>query len=118
MAQGVGCRFLHRRGSDAPVELVNPFHGIYAAVTRMDRDGEPAGGWYPEEKMTREEALRAFTIWAAKGSFEEEKKGSLEADKLADFVVIDRDLMKIPEQQLKDINVLTTVVGGEVVYEK
>lgn len=105
-------------GSDAPVELVNPFHGIYAAVTRMDRDGEPAGGWYPEEKMTREEALRAFTIWAAKGSFEEEKKGSLEAGKLADFVVIDRDLMKISEEQLKDINVLTTVVGGEVVYEK
>ncbi|MBN6188872.1 amidohydrolase [Aneurinibacillus sp. BA2021] len=105
-------------GSDAPVELVNPFHGIYAAVTRMDRAGSPAGGWYPEEKMTREEALRSFTIWAAEGSFEEKLKGSLEEGKLADFIVIDRDIMKCPEEELKDIAVLTTVVGGEVVYEK
>ncbi|GED17731.1 amidohydrolase [Aneurinibacillus migulanus] len=105
-------------GSDAPVELVNPFHGLYAAVTRMDRDGNPDGGWYPEEKMTREEALQAFTIWAAEGSFEEKLKGSLEAGKLADFIVIDKDPMKCPEEQLKDITVLTTVVGGEVVYKK
>ncbi|WP_257347399.1 amidohydrolase [Pseudalkalibacillus decolorationis] len=105
-------------GSDAPVELVNPFHGIYAAITRMDREGSPSGGWYPEEKMTREEAVKAFTIWAAEGSFEEEIKGSLEAGKLADFIVIDRNLMKCPEEQLKDIQVLTTVLGGEVVYEK
>ncbi|MED0671218.1 amidohydrolase [Aneurinibacillus aneurinilyticus] len=105
-------------GSDAPVELVNPFHGLYAAVTRMDRDGSPEGGWYPEEKMTREEALQAFTIWAAEGSFEEKLKGSLEAGKLADFIVIDRDPMKCPEEQLKDITVLTTVVGGETVYKK
>ncbi|MFM1654705.1 amidohydrolase [Brevibacillus sp. B_LB10_24] len=105
-------------GSDAPVELVNPFHGIYAAVTRMDREGTPAGGWYPEEKMTRTEALKAFTIWAAEGSFEESIKGSLEAGKLADFIVIDRDLMTCPQEELKDITVLTTVVGGEVVYQK
>lgn len=105
-------------GSDAPVELVNPFHGLYAAVTRMDRDGNPEGGWYSEESMTREEALRAFTIWAAEGSFEEKIKGSLEAGKLADFIVIDRDPMECPEEQLKDITVLTTVVGGEVVYKK
>lgn len=105
-------------GSDAPVELVNPFHGIYAAVTRMDHEGNPSGGWYPGEKMTRKEALKAFTAWAAEGSFEEKKKGSLEAGKLADFIVIDKDLMKIPEEQLKDISVLTTVVGGEVVYRK
>ncbi|TFJ92452.1 amidohydrolase [Lentibacillus salicampi] len=104
-------------GSDAPVELVNPFHGIYAAVTRMDRDGNPHGGWYPEEKMTREEAIRAFTIWAAEGSLEEDLKGSLEKGKLADFLVIDQDIMEIPEEQLKDITVLATVVGGNVVYE-
>lgn len=105
-------------GSDAPVELVNPFHGIYAAVTRMDREGNPKGGWYPEEKMTREEAMRSFTIWAAEGSFEEKIKGSLEVGKLADFIVIDKDIMKCPEEEIKDIAVLTTVVGGEVVYEK
>lgn len=68
--------------------------------------------------MTREEALQAFTIWAAEGSFEEKLKGSLEAGKLADFIVIDRDPMKCPEEQLKDITVLTTVVGGETVYKK
>ncbi|RXT03841.1 amidohydrolase [Ammoniphilus sp. CFH 90114] len=105
-------------GSDAPVELVNPFHGIYAAITRMDREGTPEGGWYPEEKMTREEALRAFTIWAAEGHFEENLKGSLEVGKLADFIVIDRDIMKCPETEIKDIQVLKTVLGGEVVYEK
>ncbi|GHH99894.1 amidohydrolase [Neobacillus kokaensis] len=105
-------------GSDAPVELVNPFHGLYAAVTRMDRDGEPDGGWYSEESMTREEALKAFTIWAAEGSFEEKIKGSLEAGKLADFLVVDRDPMECPEELLKDIQVLSTVLGGDVVYKK
>ena len=105
-------------GSDAPVELVNPFHGLYSAVTRMDNEGNPDGGWYPEERMTREEALKAFTIWAAEGSFEEKIKGSLEVGKLADFIVVDRDPMKCPEEQLKDIQTLTTVLGGKVVYKK
>ena len=62
-------------GSDAPVEMVNPFHGLYAGVTRMTRAGEPEGGWYANQKVTREEALRAFTIWAAYGQFEEDLKG-------------------------------------------
>ncbi len=105
-------------GSDAPVELVNPFHGLYAGVTRMTRAGEPEGGWYPEQKVTREEALRAFTIWAAYGQFEEDLKGSLEAGKLADFVVIDRDYMTCPEEEIKDIQVLATYVGNELVYTK
>lgn len=65
-------------GSDAPVEMVNPFHCLYAGVTRMTRAGEPEGGWYANQKVTREEALRAFTIWAAYGQFEEDLKGSLE----------------------------------------
>lgn len=103
-------------GSDAPIELVNPYHGLYASVTRMDRDGNPPGGWYPEEKMTREEALKSFTIWAAYGQFEENFKGSLKPGKLADFVVIDRDYMTCPDSEIKDISALMTVVGGEIVY--
>lgn len=105
-------------GSDANVELVNPYHGLYASVTRTGRDGDPVGGWYPEECMTREEALRSFTIWAAFGQFEEDIKGSLELGKLADFVVLDRDYMTCPERDIKDILPLMTVLGGEVVYEK
>lgn len=105
-------------GSDASVELVNPYHGLYAAVTRMGRDGMPVGGWYPEECMTRIEALRSFTIWAAYGQFEEKIKGSLEAGKLADFVILDRDYMTCPDRELKDIMPLETIVGGEVVYSK
>jgi hypothetical protein len=105
-------------GSDAPIELINPYHGLYASVTRMDREAKPLGGWYPEEKMTRAEALKSFTIWPAYGQFEEKIKGSLKAGKLADFVVIDRDYMKCPESEIKDINALMTVVGGEVVYKK
>ena len=105
-------------GSDAPVEKVNPFHGLYAGVTRMTRAGEPEGGWYPEQKVTREEALKAFTIWAAYGQFEEDLKGSLEAGKLADFIVIDRDYMTCPEADIKDIQVLSTYVGNELVYAK
>jgi hypothetical protein len=103
-------------GTDAPVELVNPYHGLYASVTRMDRDGEPEGGWYAEECMTREEALRSYTIWGAYGAFEEDIKGSIEVGKLADFVVIDRDYMKCPAEEIKDINALRTVLGGETVY--
>ena len=103
-------------GSDAPVELANPFHGLYAAVTRMDREGRPAGGWYPHQRMTRAEALKSFTIWAAYGQFEEKLKGSLEAGKLADFVVVDRDYMQCPADEIKEITPLLTVIGGEIRY--
>lgn len=105
-------------GSDAPVELVNPYHGLYAAVTRQGRDGQPEGGWYVGEALTREEALKAFTVWTAYGQFEEDIKGSLEVGKLADFVVIDRDYMKCPANEIKDIQAMTTVLGGEVIYQK
>ena len=103
-------------GTDAPVELVNPFHGLFAAVSRQSRDGKPAGGWYPEEKMTREEALKSYTLWPAYAAFEEKIKGSIEAGKLADFVVIDRDYMSCGESEIKDIRVLETVIGGKSVY--
>jgi predicted amidohydrolase YtcJ len=103
-------------GTDAPVERVNPFHGLSAAVTRQDRNGQPPGGWYPEEKMTRDEALRSYTIWPAYAAFEENLKGSIEAGKLADFIVIDRDYMACSESEIKDIRVIETVIGGKTVY--
>ncbi|MDR0425335.1 MAG: amidohydrolase family protein [Clostridiales Family XIII bacterium] len=103
-------------GSDAPVELVNPYHGLYAAVTRQGRDGEPAGGWYAGEALTREEALRSFTIWGAYGIFAENDRGSLEEGKYADFVVLDRDYMTCPASEIKDIAAVKTVIGGEEVY--
>ncbi|MFP3898568.1 MAG: amidohydrolase [Dehalococcoidia bacterium] len=103
-------------GTDSPVELVNPYHSLYAAVTRVDRDGRPPAGWHPEECMTREEALRSHTIWAAYAQFDEGIKGSIEAGKLADFVVIDRDYMTCRPQDIKDIKALRTVLGGQILY--
>ena len=105
-------------GSDAPVELVNPYHGLYAAVTRQDRSGQPPNGWYANEALTREEALRSFTIWGAYGIFAENNRGSLEAGKYADFAVLDRDLMTCPASEIKDIRAIKTVIGGEVVYQQ
>jgi predicted amidohydrolase YtcJ len=104
-------------GSDFPVESHNPFLGLYAAVTRQDRSGQPEGGWMPQEKMTREQALHAFTMGGAYASFEEGTRGSLEAGKLADFIVVDRDIMTCPEIEIDDARVLRTVIGGETVYE-
>ncbi len=105
-------------GTDAPVELVNPYHSLYAAVTRKDRLGDPPEGWHPDQCMTREEALRSYTCWAAFGEFNEDLKGTLEVGKLADFVVLDRDYMTCPEEDIKDIQALLTVSGGEVVYTR
>ena len=103
-------------GTDAPVEMVNPFHVLFASVTRQSSDGEPVGGWYPGQKMTRAEALKSYTIWAAYAAFEEHIKGSISAGKLADFIVIDRDYMKCADSEIKDIRVLQTILGGEVVF--
>jgi predicted amidohydrolase YtcJ len=105
-------------GSDAPVELVNPFHGLYAGVTRKGRDEQPENGWFAHQSMTREEALKAITIWAAEAHFEEKIKGSLEPGKLADFAVIDTDYMNCEENKIKDIETLMTIIGGEVVYKR
>ena len=103
-------------GSDFPVELPNPFLGLYAAVTRMDRAGEPDGGWYPDQALTRAEALHAFTLGAAYAALREDRLGSLEAGKWADFIIVDRDYFEIPESTIDDIRVLETWVGGERVY--
>ena len=103
-------------GSDFPVERANPFLGLHAAVTRQDRNGLPAGGWYPGQAMTRTEALRAFTLDAAFAAHEESRTGSLEAGKWADFIVTDRDYMAVPAGEIDDIRVLETWVAGERVF--
>ncbi len=104
-------------GSDAPVESVKPLWGIYSAVTRQDHDPGDAAPWHPEQLVTREEALRMFTIDAAYGAFEEDLKGSLEVGKLADMVVLSRDIMTIAAPQILETEVLTTILGGRIVYE-
>jgi hypothetical protein len=105
-------------GSDVPVEGENPLWGFYAAITRQDPEGRPSGGWKPEERMTREEALRSFTLDAAYASFEEAERGSLEPGKLADFVVFDRDLMTVPPREILSARCLLTVIGGDVAYRR
>lgn len=104
-------------GSDFPVESHNPFLGICAAVTRQNAAGQPSGGWHPEERMTREEALRSFTHDAAYAAFEEDHRGTLQVGRLADFIVIDRDIMTCAPADIAGARVLLTVIGGEQVYE-
>ncbi len=103
-------------GSDAPMEVLNPFLGFHAAVTRQDCSGAPPGGWYPDQKLSRKEALQSYTIWAAYAEFTEHRKGSLERGKLADFTVLDKDIMTCPAAELKDTRALMTILGGEIVY--
>ncbi len=104
-------------GSDFPVEHVNPFFGLYSAVTRQDHQGNPPGGWYPEEAMTRKQALRCFTIDAAYAAHQEDIIGTLEKGKYADFIIIDRNYFEIPASEIWKIDVLETWVAGEKVYD-
>jgi predicted amidohydrolase YtcJ len=104
-------------GSDWFVAPPSPLEGIYAAVTRRTLDDKHPEGWIPEQKITVEEALRAYTIDAAFASFDEAVKGSLERGKLADLVLIDRDITRIPPETIRDAKVLLTVVGGRIVFE-
>ena len=85
--------------SDFPIEDINPLYGFYAAVSRQDQKGYPPGGFQVENGLTREQILRAMTIWAAKANFEDDEKGSLEQGKFADFVVLDKNLMTVPYEQ-------------------
>ena len=105
-------------GSDFPVEHVDPLISFKAAVSRQDAQGWPAGGWYPEQRMTREEALRSMTLWAAYAAFQEQELGSLSPGKRADFVVLDQDLMRVPDALLPATHVLSTWVGGAQVYAR
>ena len=105
-------------GSDWPVAPLDPLLGIYAAVTRATLDGKHPAGWFPEERLTVEEALRAYTQGCAYASFEEKEKGTVAAGKLADLVVLSDDLFAIPPEKIRDARVMMTIVGGKIVYEK
>jgi predicted amidohydrolase YtcJ len=104
-------------GSDFPVEDVNPFFGLLAAVTRQDQKGWPEGGWRPTERLTLAEAIRGFTSDAAWAAFEEKSRGTIEVGKLADLTIVEGDLFAMPANELHKTKVRYTVVGGEVVYE-
>ncbi|MES2179441.1 MAG: amidohydrolase [Gemmatimonadota bacterium] len=105
-------------GSDFPVEAVNPLLSFHSAVARQDAENWPAGGWMPEQRMTREEALKSMTIWPAFAGFQESMMGSLSAGKLADFVVLDRDIMTVADRDILGTSVIATYIGGKAVYEK
>jgi predicted amidohydrolase YtcJ len=102
-------------GTDAPVEDVNPLGSFYAAVTRRMRDGRP---FFPEQCLTREQALRSYTLDAAYAAFEEQDKGSLAAGKLADIAILSQDVLTVPEDEIRDAKVLYTIVGGKVMYRR
>jgi hypothetical protein len=105
-------------GSDWFVAPPTPLEGIYAAATRRTLDGKHPDGWVPEQKITVEEALRAYTAGSAYAGFDEQERGMLDRGRLADFVLIDRDLTRVPPETIRDAHVVMTVVGGRVVYER
>ncbi|MFC4655128.1 MULTISPECIES: amidohydrolase [Rheinheimera] len=104
-------------GSDFPVELANPFFGIHAAVTRQDQQNQPVGGWLPEQRLPLTQALKAFTVDAAYGAFQDQQMGSLLPGQWADFIVVDRDLYQIPAEQLWQVQVQQSWVAGQKKYQ-
>ncbi|HBK88041.1 MAG: amidohydrolase [Cyclobacteriaceae bacterium] len=105
-------------GTDVPVEPISPIASYFASVTRQTLKGEPAGGYEPEEKMTRVQALKSYTLDAAYGAFEEQIKGSIEPGKLADFTVFSQDIMQVPDSSLLKTEIVMTVLGGKKIYTK
>ena len=105
-------------GTDFPVEDISPLKTFYAAVARKDAKGWPENGFQVENALTREQAIRGMTTWAARSNFEEKEKGSIEKGKLADFIILDNDLLTIPDSAILQVQVLSTFVGGEKVYDK
>ncbi|HXQ02068.1 MAG TPA: amidohydrolase, partial [Candidatus Udaeobacter sp.] len=105
-------------GSDAPVERGEPMIEFYAAVARKSIKGESGEGWHPEQAVSREDALKMFTIWPAYAAFQERDKGSIEVGKLADFTVLSQDIMKIPETEILETRNDMTVIGGEIIYSR
>jgi hypothetical protein len=105
-------------GTDAPVEDVSPIQNFHATVTRQDASGRPPGGFDPEQKLTRAEALRTMTQDAAYGDFEEDSKGSIAPGKVADLVVLSQDILSVPDEELMRTEVVATIVNGRVLYER
>lgn len=105
-------------GTDYAVEPLNPFRGLYAALTREFEAGGPPGGWVPAEKLTIAEAIRAYTVGSAYAEFEEHRKGTLTPGKFADLIVLSQDITQVPARALLHTEVLLTIVGGKIVYEK
>jgi hypothetical protein len=103
-------------GSDFPIEHINPIYGFYAGVARKNLDGYPTNGFQMENAITREQALKAMTIWAAKAAFEENRKGSLEPGKVADFIVFDEDIMEISIDKIPSLKVKMTFIDGKIVF--
>jgi predicted amidohydrolase YtcJ len=103
-------------GSDFPVEHINPLYGFHAAVARQDAKNFPANGFQTNNALTRPEALRGMTIWAAFANFQEKNRGSIEPGKFADFVVLNKDMMQIPAPEIRTTRVLRTYINGEEVY--
>jgi len=104
-------------GSDAPVERGEPMIEFYAAVARKSVKGESGEGWHPEQAVSREQALKMFTIWPAYAAFEEKDKGSIEVGELADFTMLSQDIMKIPEPEILKTRCVMTIIGGEIVFD-
>ncbi|MCJ7734919.1 MAG: amidohydrolase family protein, partial [Anaerolineales bacterium] len=103
-------------GSDSPVADPNPLLGLHAAVTRQMQDGRPTGGWYPEQRLNIREAIWGYTMGPALASGQQRNTGSLTPGKLADFIVLDRNIFKIPAMEITDAQVVMTVVDGKIVY--
>jgi predicted amidohydrolase YtcJ len=103
-------------GSDFPVEYVNPIFGFHSAVARQDSKNYPAKGFQMENALTRQEALKAMTIWSAYANFEEKERGTIVPQKMADFVILEQDMMTLPNEKIRDVKVSQTFVGGEKVY--
>jgi predicted amidohydrolase YtcJ len=104
-------------GTDWFVEPLNPMLGLYAAVTRQFPDGTPAGGWFPDERITMEQAVEFYTIGSAYAEFAENHKGSITEGKLADLVLLSRDIFKVPAREILDTRPVLTMVGGRIVHE-
>jgi len=104
-------------GSDFPVESVNPLYGIYSAVTRQNHEGNPPGGWFPQHRLTIEEAIKGFTIWAAYAAYQEDVLGSIETGKLADFTILDRNILESESSEILNARVMYTIVGGTIRYQ-
>ena len=104
-------------GTDFPVEYINPIYTFYAAVFRFDKNEFPAQGFEPENALSRQEALKGITIWAAKSVFEEQEKGSIEVGKMADFVILPIDIMKADAKTIYQTNILATYINGTNIYQ-